>query len=337
MQTLQTQYLGMTLKNPLVPSASPLSRDLDSARHLEDAGASALVMHSLFEEELIAEEKKLERFFYHQDLGHHESSSFLPLPDNYRSGLDTYLEHLQQLKSHLQVPVIGSLNGITDAGWIEYAKELQDAGADALELNVYYIAANILESAEDVEQRYINMLRKLLDVVSIPVTVKLSPQFSSPVHFAHQLQQTGVAGIALFNRFYQCDINLETLAVEPQLQLSSPYEALLRVRWTAIMRGQLDIDIAVTGGFHNTPDIIKALLAGANVVHLCSALLQQGSQRISTLLDEMRQWLEDNEYDSVQQMQGSLSQTNAADPGAFERSNYRHVLQSWTPPPGVRY
>ena len=337
MKTLQTQYLGMTLKNPLVPSASPLSRDLDNARHLEDAGAAALVMHSLFEEELIAEDRKLERFLYHQDLGHHESSSFLPLPDNYSSGLDTYLEHLQQLKKHLQIPVIGSLNGVTDEGWIEYAEDLQGAGADALELNVYYIAANIAESAEDVEQRYINMLRKLLDVVSIPVTVKLSPQFSSPVHFAHQLQQTGVAGIALFNRFYQCDINLETLSVEPHLQLSSPYEALLRVRWTAIMRGQLDIDIAVTGGFHNTPDIIKALLAGANVVHLCSTLLQQGSQRISTLLDETRHWLEDNEYDSVQQMQGSLSQTNAADPGAFERSNYRHVLQSWTPPPGVRY
>lgn len=337
MQTLQTQYLGMTLKNPLVPSASPLSRGLDTARHLEDAGAAALVMHSLFEEELVAEEKKLERFFYHQDLGHHESSSFLPLPDDYRSGLDTYLEHLQQLKSHLQIPVIGSLNGVTDESWIEYAEELQSAGADALELNIYYIAATITESAAQVEQRYLNMLRKLLDVVSIPVTVKLSPQFSSPVHFAHQLQQAGVAGIAIFNRFYQCDINLETLAVEPQLQLSTPYEALLRVRWAAIMRGQLDIDIAVTGGFHNAPDIIKALLAGANVVHLCSTLLQHGSQRISELLKEVEDWLHANEYESVQQMQGSLSQTNAADPGAFERSNYRHVLQSFTPPQGVRY
>ena len=337
MVKLDTQYLGLSLKNPLVPSASPLSRDIDSALHLQDAGASALVMYSLFEEELLAEERQLERFLYHQDLGHHESSSFLPVPDNYKSGLDSYLEQLQRLKAGLDIPVIASLNGVTDEGWIDYASELQGAGADALELNVYYIANNIEESAAQVEQRYLDMLHKLLATVSIPVVVKLSSQFSSPLNFIRQLQQAGVAGVAIFNRFYQCDINLETLAVEPHLQLSTPYEALLRVRWAAMLRGQLDIDIAVTGGFHHSDDILKALLAGANVVHLCSAVLAQGPQLVAELLSQIEQWLEQNEYESVQQMRGSLCQRNAVDPSAFERSNYRQVLDSFTPPPGVRY
>jgi dihydroorotate dehydrogenase (fumarate) len=334
---LQTEYLGLKLKNPIVPSASPLSRDIDSARHLEDAGASALVMYSLFEEQLLAEEKKLERFIFNQDLGHHESSSFLPLPDRYKSGLDNYLEQLEALKSALDIPVIASLNGVSNQGWIDYAAELQQAGADALELNVYYIAADIEESAGLVEQRYLQMLEHLLDTVDIPVAVKISSQFSSPLHFARQLQQTGVKGIALFNRFYQCDIDLDTLEVLPRLQLSSPYEALLRIRWTAILRAQLDIGLAVTGGFHRAEDILKALLAGANVTHVCSAVLLEGPQCITRLLDEISQWLELKEYESVQQMQGSLSQKHAVDPAAYERINYMHALESFTPPDSVRY
>ena len=297
MVMLETEYLGLKLKNPIVPSASPLSRDIDSARHLEDAGASALVMYSLFEEQLLAEEKKLERFLFNQDLGHHESSSFIPMPDRYKSSLDSYLEQLQALKSSLDIPIIASLNGVSNQGWIEYASELQQAGADALELNVYYIAADIEESSELVEQRYLQMLEHLLDTVDIPVAVKISSQFSSPLHFARQLQKTGVSGIALFNRFYQCDIDLDTLEVLPRLQLSSPYEALLRIRWTAILRGQLDIDLAVTGGFHQSEDILKALLVGANVTHVCSSVLQQGPGRIATLLQEISQWLEEKEYE----------------------------------------
>jgi dihydroorotate dehydrogenase (fumarate) len=337
MVNLQTQYLGLTLKNPIVPSASPLSRDVDSARHLEDAGASALVMYSLFEEQLLAEEKKLERFFFNQDLGHNESSSFLPLPDHYKSSLDNYIEQLQALKSTLEIPVIASLNGISNESWIEYASELQQAGADALELNVYYIPANIEESAEQVEQRYLDMLEHLLKAVSIPVAVKISSQFSSPLHFARRLQQTGVQGIALFNRFYQCDINLDSLEVEPRLQLSTAYEALLRIRWTAILRGHLDIDLAVTGGFHKAEDILKALLAGANVTHVCSGVLQHGPKLIEALLSDMTQWMEQKEYQSVQQLQGSLSQKHAIDPGAYERINYLQALESFTPPDSVRY
>jgi dihydroorotate dehydrogenase (fumarate) len=337
MVDLHTEYLGLRLKNPLVPSASPLSRELSSARHLEDAGASAIVMYSLFEEQLLAEEKKMERFFFNQDIGHHESSSFLPLPDRFKSGLEKYLEQLQALKAGLEIPVIASLNGISNESWIEYAAELQGAGADALELNVYYIPADIQESAEQVEQRYIDMLEHLLHTVTIPVAVKISPQFSSPLHFASRLQKVGVKGIALFNRFYQCDIDLESLHVVPKLQLSTSYEALLRIRWAAILRGQLDIDLAVTGGFHTMEDVIKALLAGANVTHLCSGLLQQGPQLITSLLSSMSHWLDEHEYESVQQMQGSLSQKHAIDPGAYERINYLQTLESFTPPDSVRY
>ena len=334
---LRTNYLGLALKNPLVPSASPLSRSLDTARRLEDAGASALVMYSLFEEQLLAEEQRLDRFIHHQSLGHPEADSFLPLPGHYQSTLDRYVGQLERLKSSLAIPVIASLNGTSDEGWIDYAAELEQAGADALELNIYYVAADIDESAEQVEQRYIDVLSRLLRTVNIPVAVKISSQFSSPLHFASRLAQTGVQGLALFNRFYQADINLDTLAVEPTLQLSTPYEALLRVRWAAIVRGHLDIDLGVTGGFHHAEDVLKALLAGANVVHLCSALLNHGPGHISSLLDAMSRWLEEREYSSVRQLQGSLSIGKAIDPGAFARANYLKALDSYTPPDGVRY
>lgn len=334
---LRTNYLGLALKNPIVPSASPLSRSLDSARRLEDAGASALVMYSLFEEQLLAEEQRLERFFHHQSLGHPEADSFLPLPDRYQSTLDQYLEQLDRLKSGLEIPVIASLNGVSDEGWLDYASELEQAGADALELNIYYVAANIAESAEQVEQRYLDLLGRLLRTVSIPVAAKISSQFSSPLHFAARLAQTGVSGLAIFNRFYQTDINLDTLEVEPHLQLSTTYEALLRIRWAAIIRGHLGIDLAVTGGFHRTEDVLKALLAGANVVHVCSALLQHGPDHITALLDGMCRWMAEHEYTSVQQLQGSLSISKAIDPGAFARANYLKALDSYVPPGGVRY
>jgi dihydroorotate dehydrogenase (fumarate) len=337
MADMRVNYLGLDLKNPLVASASPLSRELDSARHLEDAGAAAIVMYSLFEEQIMAEERQYERFIQNQSLGHGEASSFLPDQPGYQGSLDKYLDQLQSLKSHLEIPVIASLNGVSEKGWVEYGRELQQAGADALEINIYYVAAEILERGAEVEQRYLDVVAHLKRAVSIPISVKLSPQFSSPVHFVDQLQQSGAQAVVIFNRFYQSDINLESLEVEPRLQLSSPYESLLRVRWAAMLRGALDVDLAVTGGFHESADIIKALLAGASVVQLCSVLLQQGPQRLVELLAEVEQWLDQKEYDSVRQMQGSLSYRKAANPAAWERENYLSVLDSFTPPPGVRY
>lgn len=337
MADLGVEYLGLKLKNPLLPSASPLSRELDSARHLEDAGAAALVMYSLFEEQILAEEQQYDRFVHNPSLGHGEASSFLPEQGAYRGSLDKYLGQLQTLKTHLDIPVIASLNGVSERGWVDYGRELQAAGADALELNVYYVAADPMESAANVEARYLQILADLGSAVSIPVAVKLSPQFSSPLHFAGELQRAGAAALVLFNRFYQSDINLDTLQVEPALQLSAPYEALLRVRWAAMVRGALDIDLAVTGGFHRCEDIVKALLAGASVVQLCSVLLQHGPARLGELLIQLEQWLDAHEYQSVQQMQGSLSYRNAANPAAWERENYLSVLGSFAPPAGVRY
>lgn len=337
MADLQSKYLGLDLKNPLVASASPLSKQLDAARHLEDAGAAAVVMYSLFEEQLLAEERQYERFMHHQALGHGEADSFLPDQPGFQSSLDHYLDQLQSLKAHLDIPVIASLNGISEHGWVAYGRDLQDAGADALEINVYYVAADAGEASSDVERRYLDVLAHLEDAVSIPVAIKLSPQFSSPLHFVKHLDQAGADAVVIFNRFYQSDINLETLTVEPKLELSSPYEALLRVRWAAILRGALDIDIAVTGGFHQADDIVKALLVGANAVQLCSTLLQHGPGRLTELRDAVSRWLDENEYESVGQMQGSLSHRKAADPAAFERESYVHVLESFKPPPGVRY
>ncbi|MGR9014487.1 MAG: dihydroorotate dehydrogenase-like protein [Gammaproteobacteria bacterium] len=335
MVDLTTEYLGLKLANPLVPSASPLSRDVDSARRLEDAGASALVMYSLFEEKIEAEERQIERFFYQQSLGHGEADSFHPMPDNIQTYQEQYLEQLQKLKSALSIPVIASLNGISLSGWIDYGKLLQQAGADALELNIYHLAANAEESSETVENRYLAILQELKAHVSVPITMKLSSQFSSPIHFAKRLEAAGADGIALFNRFYQPDIDLETLEVLPKLELSSSSEALLRIRWTALLYGRTKLSLAVTGGFHQTPDILKALLAGADVVHLCSVLLEQGADRLSELLTEMEQWLVEHDYESVRQLKGSVSQQHAIDPSAYERANYVQVLDSYSSPAGV--
>jgi len=326
---LSTEYLGLKLANPLVPSSSPLTRELDSARRLEDAGASALVLPSLFEQAIVYEQQQLEQFVHSQALGHYEAQSYQPVPEEYSSELDNYLETIQQFKQSLDIPVIASLNGISTSGWIDTGKELQQAGADALELNVYYIAADADTSGEEVENRYLQLLTDLRQHVSIPITMKLSSQFSSVANMVLKLQQAGAHGVSLFNRFYQPDIDLETLRIKPQLELSTPNESLLRIRWIALIRGRIDISLAATGGFHNTDTIIKALLAGADVTHLCSVLLQHGPGYIVTLLESISDWLEKNEYESVAQMKGSVCRSCAINPAALEHSNYLDVIKSY--------
>ena len=337
MSDLSTQYLGLNLKNPLVPSSSPLSKHLDTARSLEDAGAAALVMHSLFEEKIEEEDAQLARFFHQQSLGHGEADSFHPVPDSYLSYEEKYLEHLAALKGSLEIPVIASLNGTTPGGWVSYATAMEEAGADALELNVYYIPASCRESAADVEERYLEILGSLQSRISIPVAMKLSAQFSSVANFAQRLQQAGAAGLVLFNRFYQPDIELENLEVVPKLELSSSEESLMRIRWIAILYGRIDCSLAITGGVHNESDVLKALLAGADVTHMCSALLRSGPGHLAVVLRALDEWMEEHEYESVQQMKGSVSQCNATDSAAFLRSNYMRVLDSYRPPPGVRW
>jgi len=327
---LSTEYLGLKLANPLVPSSSPLTAELDSAKKLEDAGASALVLPSLFEEAIEYEQKQLERFVNSQSLGHYEAQSYQPVPEDYSNELDNYLESVQRFKSALDIPVIASLNGISTNGWIDSGKELQQAGADALELNVYYIAGDPGTSGEEVEQRYLQLLTDLRQHISIPVTMKLSSQFSSIANMVLKLQQAGAQGVSLFNRFYQPDIDLETLQIKPHLDLSSSMESLLRIRWIALIRGRVDLSIAATGGFHRAEDIIKALLVGADITHLCSVLLQNGPEHIAVLKQELQYWLEEHEYDSVTQMKGSISKSCAINPAALEHCNYMHVIKSYS-------
>jgi len=335
MVDLSTEYMGLKLAHPIVPSASPISRELDKAKQLEDAGAPALVMHSLFEEEIQSEAEHFSRFLVEQGIGHAEANSFHPEPIEFKNELDNYLEQLQKLKQSLSIPIIASLNGISMDGWVEHGKELQAAGADALELNVYYIPTNIFESSQYVEDRYVELLTELRRHVSIPITMKLSSQFSSVAHMVKQLENAGANGVVLFNRFYQPDIDLETLHIKPRLEYSSSIESLLRIRWVAILYGQVNLSLAVTGGVHGGKEVVKALMAGADVAHVCSEILGKGPQRISQIRDELAAWLEEHEYESVQQIKGSVSYKNAIDAGYYERANYLSVLDSYTHAPGV--
>jgi dihydroorotate dehydrogenase (fumarate) len=332
---LSTDYLGLKLKNPLVPSASPLSRNIDTALRLEDAGAGALVMYSLFEEELRAEESMLDRFLLHASIGHGEADGFLPDHGGFRNSLDHYLAHLHLLKRRLEIPVVASLNGVSLSGWVELGRELQQAGADALELNVYHVAAEMLESGEAVEARYISLLTELRQVVSIPIIMKLSPFFSSLPNFVKQLETAGASGVALFNRFYQPDIDLEKLYVVDRLHLSQPEEALLRIRWLSILHGRTCLTLAATGGVYSHEEALKLLLVGADVVHMASCLLEHGPARLTQILHDMEHWLVEREYHSVAQIKGSMSQKNLADPTAMARSSYLRVLDSFSPRPGV--
>jgi dihydroorotate dehydrogenase (fumarate) len=328
---LSTTYLGLSLPHPLMPGASPLVDDLDMVKRLEDAGAAAIVMHSLFEEQITGERAQTLRHIEAHTDSFAEAPSYFPDRSGVSVGPEFYLEQICRIKATVRVPVIGSLNGTTATGWLEYARMIQQAGADALELNVYVVATNPQEDGQAVEQRVLDILRKVRASVTIPVAVKLSPFFGSFAHFASQLDGQGADGLVLFNRFYQPDIDVETLEVVPRLQLSDSSELLLRLRWLAILSGHLRASLAVSGGVHTAVDAIKAVMAGAHAVQLVSALLQHGPERLQTIREEMLRWMEEHEYHSLGQMQGSMNLMRCPDPAAFERANYVRVLHSWRP------
>jgi len=328
---LSTSYLGLELPHPLMPGASPLVDDLDTVKRLEDAGAAAIVMHSLFEEQITREAWGFERDVIAHAESSAEAQSYVPRADEFRLGPDRYLEQVRRIKSAVSVPVIGSLNGTTPEGWLNYAKQIERAGADALELNFYYVATDPGENGADVERRLVEAVRLVKASIRIPVAVKLSPFFSSLPHLARQLDEAGADGLVLFNRFYQPDIDPEMLDTVPSLHFSTSDELLLRVRWLAILHGRVRASLAATGGVHTAMDALKAVMAGAHAVQMVAALLQQGPKHLATVRRELARWLEANDYTSLRQAQGSMSLERSPDPGTFERGNYLRVLQTWRP------
>jgi dihydroorotate dehydrogenase (fumarate) len=328
---LTTNYLGMTLKNPIVASSSPLSHTVDSIRRLEDAGAAAVVMYSLFEEQIGFDSYYID---YHLTQGidsYAESISYFPDMQSYNVGPDEYMNLISRAKEAVDIPIIGSLNGASVGGWTDYATLIEEAGADALELNVYYLPANTEVTGMEVETLYLDILSAVRQVVTIPLAVKLSPFFSSIANMASRLADHGADGLVLFNRFYQPDFDLENLEVAPRLVLSNSNELRLPLRWVAILYGRLSVDFAITSGIHTSQDIIKGLMAGANVTMMASELLQNGVRRIGQVLNELVTWLNEHEYESVMQMIGAMSQKHCAEPAAFERANYMKMLQSYRP------
>jgi len=326
---LSTRYLGFDLPHPFMPGASPLADNLDSIRRLEDAGASAVVMRSLFEEQLIAEGLATHSSMDGPADSFAEALSYFPTPDEFVLGPDEYLEHLRKVKQAVRIPVIASLNGATLGGWMDYAKQMQQAGADALELNIYFVATDMNEPGEAVVKRTVDMVAAIKKTVTIPVAVKLSPFYSSLANVAKQLDAAKVDGMVLFNRFYQPDIDVENLEVQESLTLSHSGALLMRLRWLAILSGRVKADLAVTGGVHTCLDAIKSIMCGASAVQVVSAVLANGIQHLTRIREEVSQWLEEHEYDSLKQMQGSMSLLKCPNPKAFERANYMHILQSW--------
>ena len=326
---LATQYLGIPLQNPLVVGASPYCDTAYIARQLQDAGAAAIVMRSLFEEQIHAEQRALAHHLESSAESNPEATSYFPAFSEYQLTPDHYLKQLEHLKKTLSIPVIGSLNGCGTGGWTDYAKRIADAGADALELNLYQLITDPNLSAEDVEDDMLHTVRNVTSVVAVPVAVKISPFHTSPLHFALELERAGAAGVVLFNRFYQPDFNLEDLEVLPQLKLSDNSELLLRLRWLAILSPHLKASLSASGGVHSTEDVVKALLAGANTVQIVSALLKHGPRFITTLLNGTRHWLTEHGYESVDQLRGAMNHKRCPDPSAFERANYIRILQSW--------
>jgi dihydroorotate dehydrogenase (fumarate) len=327
---LSTTYLGLQLKNPLVPSASPLMRKVDNIKRMEDAGAAAVVLHSLFEEEIRQASHEFDHYLNYGAESYWEALSYFPEVD-LRIGPDSYLNHVRKVKAAVSIPVIASLNGVSTGGWIDYAKKIEDAGANALELNTYYLAAEPDQAGADVEQMYLDLVAELKASVHIPIAIKLGHQFSAFANMARRLDQAGANGLVLFNRFYEPDYDLESLEIVPDVRLSTPHELRIRLRWVAILCGRVKADLALTGGVHDAADVIKAVMAGAKVAMTTSALLQHGIPYLGTMLRDLTTWMEEHEYESVQQMHGSMSQRAVAQPAALERANYMHVLRSYQP------
>jgi len=324
---LKTTYLGLPLRTPLVVSASPLSRDLDGIRRIEDAGASALVLYSLFEEQLRQEEADLE---YHMSAGTEsfaESLSYFPQPSEFHTGPEGYLDHIRKAKAAVKIPVIASLNGSTLGGWTKFAREIERAGADALECNIYFIPTDASLDAATIERTYLEILRAVKSAVTIPVAVKLSPFFSNMANMAQRLEEGGADGLVLFNRFYQPDIDLEALELRPNVLLSTPQALRLPLTWIGILYGRVKASLAATGGVHGPEDVIKLLMVGANVTMMCSALMRNGINHLRHVERGLREWMEEHEYESVGQMQGSMSQIRCPDPGAFERAQYMRAVK----------
>jgi len=328
---LTTHYLGLHLTNPLLPGASPMMNDLGQVKRLEDAGAAAIVMPSLFEEQIEKEQQGTLRAFDMYSDQYAEALSYFPEPEEFPLGPHQYLEQVAKIKQAVRIPVIASLNGISSKGWIDYGRLIQEAGADALELNLYHLATHLGHSSADVEAELLAVVQEVKAHVTIPLAVKLSPFFSSLANFAQQLDRLRVDGIVLFNRFYQPDIDVEALEVVPALHLSDSSELLLRLRWTAILYGRVRASLAVTGGVHTPVDVVKSVMAGASAVQTVSSLLRKGPEHLKTLLEGLSRWLEEHEYWSLRQMRGSMSLESCPDPSAYERANYMRVLHSWRP------
>jgi dihydroorotate dehydrogenase (fumarate) len=326
---LTTQYLGLKLRNPLVPAACPLCDDIDNLKRMEDAGAAAVVLPSLFEEQLRQDRAELNERLEQGTESYAEALTYFPEPEEYRVGPETYLEHIQQAKAAVQIPVIASLNGSTLGGWTDYAQQIQQAGADALELNIYAIPTDPDLPAAAIEDIYVQIVQAVKAQVTMPVTVKLSPFFTNFAHVAKRLDEAGADGLVLFNRFYQPDIDLEELEVVPNILLSTPMAMRLPLRWVAILYGRIQADLAASSGVHRATDAIKMIMAGASVATMASALLRHGIKHLTAVETELKQWMEEHEYESVTQMRGSMSQRNCPDPSSFERAQYMKALATF--------
>lgn len=329
MVDLKTTYLGLKLKNPLVASPSPLSEKVENVKHLEEAGVAAVVMYSLFEEQIIHESMELDHFLSQGTETFAEALTYLPASGKYSLAPDRYLEQLQKIKQAVNIPVIGSLNGVSTGGWINYAKKIEEAGADALELNIYFLPNNPDLTSADLEDSYITLVKDVRAQIKIPLAVKLSPYFTALPNLAKRLVKAGANGLVLFNRFYQPDLDLEKLDVVPNLVLSNSTELRLPLRWIAMLYGRVQADFALTSGVHTAEDALKAVMAGASVAMTTSALLKHGISKADEILKGMESWMVEHEYESVQQMKGSMSQKAVAEPAFYERANYMKVLSSF--------
>ena len=326
---LSTRYMGLKLKNPIVPSASPLGRDLATIKLMEEVGAAAVVLESLFEEQIIHEKNELDHFLTQGTESFAEALSYFPEKEVYNFGPEEYLEHIRKVKAAVHIPVIASINGVSTGGWIDYARKIQQAGADALELNTYYLATDPNKDGRVIEDNYIEVLAAVKKAVTIPVAMKLSPYFTSMAAMAKRFDQAGADALVLFNRFYQPDIDLENLEVVPNLVLSTSESMRLPLRWVAILHGKIKASLAATTGIHTAEDVLKMIMVGADVTMVCAALFQKGVKHITKMLTDMKKWMEEHEYESLTQMKGSMSHKSVAEPAAFERANYMKVLKSY--------